>query len=369
MAGSCIVAIESRKHAASRPSPPLPSPASGSSLERGPASRGPCPSATCLDERIEQQVRRCCCRASGRSGTPSRGSRRAWGSRARRCARCAASAARGCPARSGRWPRSAPAASDRRGIDDVVEHQMPLVERVRGPREPDRAAAVLLEQLLRDARSALPGLRPRVIACSLLMASSVVTAPSWRAVVRSAGPFHIFTRRHVAVVAEDAQGAGIEQEVLAGAGRQPEPARRQHAQHDARARTARRRPSTARARAITRSTRTPTCSGSLAARASVPEDQPARRLVAWICLWRQPFVIAVVPFDQVAVDRRPASPSPASAQVSRARCSGLDEHERKRLLGQRRAAAVRQAGARCPSTGCPSCRCAGRSGSTRSPRA
>ena len=34
MAGSCIVAIESRKHAARRPSPPLPRPASGSSSSK-----------------------------------------------------------------------------------------------------------------------------------------------------------------------------------------------------------------------------------------------------------------------------------------------------------------------------------------------
>ena len=34
MAGSCIVAIESRKHAARRPSPPLPRPASGSCFKQ-----------------------------------------------------------------------------------------------------------------------------------------------------------------------------------------------------------------------------------------------------------------------------------------------------------------------------------------------
>ena len=39
------------------------------------------------------------------------------------------------------------ARSGLRRVDDVVEHQVPLVERVVAPGEPDRAAAVLLEQL------------------------------------------------------------------------------------------------------------------------------------------------------------------------------------------------------------------------------
>ena len=39
IAGNSIVAIESRKHAAKRPSPPFPSPASGSSSSRPSQSR------------------------------------------------------------------------------------------------------------------------------------------------------------------------------------------------------------------------------------------------------------------------------------------------------------------------------------------
>ena len=56
MAGSCIVAIESRKHAARRPSPPLPRPASGSCFEQAEPveilvlDRLP-------DEGIEQEIR------------------------------------------------------------------------------------------------------------------------------------------------------------------------------------------------------------------------------------------------------------------------------------------------------------------------
>ena len=56
MAGICSVASESRKQAASRPRPPLPSPASGScssSCSQVEPSR--C-AATSLDERLEQQV-------------------------------------------------------------------------------------------------------------------------------------------------------------------------------------------------------------------------------------------------------------------------------------------------------------------------
>ena len=55
MAGSCIVAMESRKHAARRPSPPLPRPASGSCSSRPSQSR-PFSSTACLTSGFEEEV-------------------------------------------------------------------------------------------------------------------------------------------------------------------------------------------------------------------------------------------------------------------------------------------------------------------------
>ena len=70
----------------------------------------------------------------------------------------------------------------------------------------------------------------------------------------------------------------------------------------------------------------------LAARASIPEDQPVRRRLADL-LGRQSLVLAVVPLDQVGLD---------DGRVAEARqLAGLpcplqraDENERERLLGQ-----------------------------------
>ena len=60
MAGSCIVAIESRKQAARRPSPPLPNPASGScSRQSEPVEV--VSAERMLRERIEQQIRDIVC--------------------------------------------------------------------------------------------------------------------------------------------------------------------------------------------------------------------------------------------------------------------------------------------------------------------
>ena len=56
MAGSCNVAIESRKQAASRPRPPLPRPASGSCFEQLEPVEVLSLRTTCSAQRLEQQV-------------------------------------------------------------------------------------------------------------------------------------------------------------------------------------------------------------------------------------------------------------------------------------------------------------------------
>ena len=138
---------------------------------------------------------------------------------------------------------------------------------------------------------------------------------------------------YVAVVAENAQGARVQQEVLAGARRQPEPARRQHAQHVA---VREQRDVARRPRAPGRSpdpTRAPTCSGVSPPGASVPEDQPARSPLRGSA-GRQPLVLAVVPLDQVGLDDRAVAEPGQLAGLAVLAGSGLVEHERERLPGQ-----------------------------------
>ena len=104
------------------------------------------------------------------------------------------------------------------------------------------------------------------------------------------------------IVAEDAQGARIQQKMLTATCRQPNPARRQHAQHV----------SVREQRDVAVDGAGPGYHpidpgahllGRLAARASVPEDQPVRRDLVDL-LRRQSLVHPVVPLDQVGVNDR-----------------------------------------------------------------
>src|SRR5262249_6669995 len=124
-----------------------------------------------------------------------------------------------------------------------------------------------------------------------------VTSPSYSTRERSIPELH---RGRVAIVAEDVQGRGVEQEVLAGAGRQTDPAGDQHAknvavseQRDVARRRADARQDPVDPRADLRR--------SLAARTAVTEDHPARRLRVDL-LGREPLVLAVVPFLQVRLE-------------------------------------------------------------------
>ena len=102
------------------------------------------------------------------------------------------------------------------------------------------------------------------------------------------------------VVAEQRQGARIQQKVLAPTRRQPDPARRENAQQVA----VREQRSVASGRA--RPSYHPVYSRAhllrrLATRAPIPEVQPARRRLVDL-FGRQSLVVAVVPLDEVGVD-------------------------------------------------------------------
>ena len=156
MAGSCIVAIESRKQAASRPSPPLPEAGVGLLLEhRQPVE------VLLVDEaparRVEEEVQ---------DVVGERAADQELHGEVVDALRVLAlvGVLGAQPALREDVPHGAGdglvalARPDRRRVDDVVEHQMPLVERIAGPGELDRAAAVLLEQLRRIGVG--PPLRP-----------------------------------------------------------------------------------------------------------------------------------------------------------------------------------------------------------------
>src|SRR5580692_2584634 len=138
---------------------------------------------------------------------------------------------------------------------------------------------------------------------------------------------------YVAVIAEDAQGAGIEEEMLASAGGQSDPPCHQGAQHV----------SVGKQRNVAigtpRSRNHPIHPGThllwrLTARASIPKDQPARRHRMDL-LRRQSLILAVIPLGEVGMD---------DGHIAEPRqCAGLarplhraDEYERERLFGEHR---------------------------------
>src|SRR3974390_3132142 len=106
--------------------------------------------------------------------------------------------------------------------------------------------------------------------------------------------------RYIMIVAEDAQRACIQEKVLAATRGEPDPARREHAQHV----SVCEQQDIAVAGARTRDYPIDPCAnllGGFATRAAVSEDQPTRRDLMDL-LGRQSFVCAVVPFHQIRVD-------------------------------------------------------------------
>ena len=127
--------------------------------------------------------------------------------------------------------------------------------------------------------------------------------------------------------------------MLPGAGGQSEPARHEHTQHVSVGKerhvaldSARPGNHAIHARADLRR--------RLAARASVPEDQPAR-CAGMDLPWRQTLVPPVVPLDQVGVDDGCAAEARQLAGLARA-LQGADENERERFHGQDGAEALGQ---------------------------
>src|SRR5262249_1056440 len=122
-------------------------------------------------------------------------------------------------------------------------------------------------------------------------------------------------RGRVVVVAEDVQGRGVEREVLAAGGRKADPPRDQHSedvavgeQGDVARRVADAGDDAIDPRAELR--------GCLATRAAVPEDHPARLLLADL-LRREPLLLAVVPFLQVGLDHRASAETRQLARLAR----------------------------------------------------
>src|SRR5271166_2861005 len=158
-------------------------------------------------------------------------------------------------------------------------------------------------------------------------------APGSDRALASERPIPDLHSRYVAVTAEDAQGARIEQKMLPAACRQPNPPCREHAQHMAvreqrDVTVSRARPGDHPVYPRTHFVR------RLAARASIPEDQPARCDLVDL-LGRYSFVLAVVPLDQVGVDDSLVAETRQLTGLPRP-LHGAAKNERERVLGQHR---------------------------------
>ena len=157
MAGSCMVAIESRKQAASRPRPPLPSPASGSCSSR-PSQSSRFSRDDLPRDRVEQQVHDVV-----RERAADQELHRQVVDALRVLALVGLLGADpplgqdvAHRARDRLEPLARPGGRD---VADAVEEQMALVERIGGARELDGAAAVLREEVRRRRRGASSPLR------------------------------------------------------------------------------------------------------------------------------------------------------------------------------------------------------------------
>ena len=148
-----MVAIESRKQAASRPRPPLPSPASGSCSSR-PSQSSRFSADDLPGDRLEQQVHDVV-----RERAADQELHRQVVDALRVLALVGLLGAdpplRQHVAHRARDRLEALARPGGRRVADAVEEQMALVERIGGARELDGAAAVLREQVRRRGRGAV----------------------------------------------------------------------------------------------------------------------------------------------------------------------------------------------------------------------
>ena len=191
MAGSCIVAIESRKHAARRPSPPLPRPASGSCSSKPSQSRlfRPATSFTMIEQEVRDVVgKRAADEKLHRDVVDALGVRAAC-----RSVPCAAIAGRGHRARSGPRPRTArapPPSSARRcrrrgDGDRRARRTCPRTEsdRIRSVREAADRVDVRRFRAVASAGVFISSSRWRLAVAAILLCScagSRRSPPRWR---------------------------------------------------------------------------------------------------------------------------------------------------------------------------------------------
>ena len=128
-------------------------------------------------------------------------------------------------------------------------------------------------------------------------------------------PVPDFHSRYITVVAEDAQRACIQEKVLAATRGQPDPARREHAQHV----SVREQQNVAVEGASARDNPIDPCAnllGRFATRAAVSEDQPARRYLVDL-FGGLALVLAVIPLGQVRVDHHILAETRQFARLAR----------------------------------------------------
>ena len=159
------------------------------------------------------------------------------------------------------------------------------------------------------------------------------------------------------VVAEDTQRSRIQQKVLTTACRQSDPSRHEHAQHVSVREQRNVAVDRARAGDHTVHARTDLLR-RLAAWSFIPKEQPTRRHAVDLPR-RQSLVVAVVPFHQVGLSRRPCHRRPPARRSHAPAASGC--RARAQTPSSRApAASAPPAGDRCPSAGCRWSPCAAR---------
>src|ERR1700730_11390474 len=195
---------------------------------------------------------------------------------------------------------------------------------------PSRSSRTASYRSLPKARSFSDRRVDRSPCASLIVSSSHILFIVDRCPLTSEGPVPDLHSGYIAVIAKDTQGAGIEQEMLASAGGQPDPPCHQGAQHVSvgkqrnvaiGAPRSRNHPIHPRTHLLWR----------LTARASIPEDQPARRHVMDL-LRRQSLILAVIPLGEVGInDGHIAKPRQRAGLPRTSRRAAQNDSEGRRV--------------------------------------
>src|SRR3984893_1102600 len=198
---------------------------------------------------------------------------------------------------------------------------------------PSRSSRTASYRSLLKARSFSDRRVDRSPLASLIVSSSHLLFIVDRRPLISEGPVPDLHSGYIAVIAKDAQGAGIEQEMLASAGGQPDPPCHQGAQHVSVGKQRDVAIGTPRSRNHPIHPRTHLL-WHLTARASIPKDQPARRHLMDL-LRRQSLILAVIPLGEVGSDAAPAANSRQFAGLPRPRHRAA-QNDSEGLLGEHR---------------------------------